>query len=124
MSSRGDNFSNLVSQDDLIRIESTNLSVLKRHHLRLLIHCLESFKAMTDQSILEEFPSEAVRQEWLLSHPDLKKDKDFVHQLLKQLSVAADYLEILAAQINKKPLLLTLDDLIDNAIQQERSDIL
>ena len=43
-----DNFENSpLSKDDINLIGSTNLSVSEKHHLRMLLHCLECFKSMS-----------------------------------------------------------------------------
>jgi len=39
-----------LSLKEIQRVEELNLSILAKHHLRLLAHCLFSFKAMDDRS--------------------------------------------------------------------------
>ena len=47
---------------ELAKIEATSLSNIERHHLRLLAHCLASFKEMANGSSMGPLPSEAFRK--------------------------------------------------------------
>ena len=105
-----------LSLADLERIESTSLSSLERHHLRLIAHCLECFKAMGQASTTGSLPTEKERFAWCMAQPSLASDRAFVSVLLEQFAVACRYLEKVAEKFNLTPLELTLDHLIDSAI--------
>ena len=103
----------LLSFEDIERIDGTGLSVVDRHHLRLLAHCLSSFKAMANGAPVGALPKEDVRLKWLLAQPALSNEREFVFVLLDQLAGAALQLERLAKECDISPLELTLEELIN-----------
>ena len=109
-----DNFeNNPLSEDDINLIGSTNLSVLEKHHLRMLLHCLECFKSMSNGKEEGLIPCKEVWVEWCLENPKMLKDDEFVQVLFEQFSGAATQLERLADAVQVAPLDLKLRDLID-----------
>ena len=113
-------FKSPLSLRDIERIDETNLSTLDRHHLRLLAHCLECFKAMEPKRSLGPLPAESLQLEWCLAQQDLSGDRAFISLLLEQFAVAAIQLEIIAATFNKSPLELNLDHLIQASFEASR----
>ena len=101
-----------LSIEEINRIDSTGLSSIDRHHLRLIAHSLACFKSISNGSISGPFPKENERLKWLLAQPALNNQKTFVYDLLDQLARAALLLERMADQFNISPLELTLEDLI------------
>ena len=109
-----DNFGNSpLSKDDINLIGSTNLSVSEKHHLRMLLHCLECFKSMSKGNEKGLIPEKEVWLEWCLKNPIMLKDDEFVQVLFEQFSGAAIQLQKLSNAIKIAPLDLTLRDLID-----------
>ena len=109
-----DNFENSpLSKDDIDLIGSTNLSVSEKHHLRMLLHCLECFKSMRKGKEEVLIPGKEVWLEWCLKNPIMLKDDEFVQALFEQFSGAAIQLERLSNALKVAPLHLTLRDLID-----------
>ena len=109
-----DNFKNSpLSNDDINLIGSVNLSIIEKHHLRMLAHCLECFKSMSNGNEEGRIPRKEVWIEWCLKNPIMLKDDDFVQVLFDQFSGAAIQLEKLATTLKVAPLDLTLQDLID-----------
>ena len=109
-----DNFENSpLSRDDVNLIASTNLSLHEKHHLRMLLHCLECFKSMSKEKEEGLIPGKDAWLEWCLQNPIILKDDEFVHVLFEQFSGAAIQLERLSNALNVAPLDLTLRDLID-----------
>ena len=102
-----------LSKEDINLIGSTNLSVSEKHHLRMLLHCLECFKSMSHGSEGGSIPSKEVWLEWCLKNPKMFKDDEFVQVLFEQFSGAAIQLERLSNALKVAPLHLTLRDLID-----------
>ena len=98
---------------DIQLIEDAQLSNLERHHLRLLAHCLESFKRMANGSPSGPLPDERARLQWCLDQPALANEEAFISLLLEQFAVAARQLENLAANCKTSPLELTVIDLIE-----------
>ena len=117
-----DNFENSpLSKDDINLIGSTNLSVSEKHHLRMLLHCLECFKSMSKENEEGLIPSKEVWLEWCLKNPLMFKDDEFVQVLFEQFSGAAIQLEKLAITLKVAPLDLTLRDLINAYDELDRS---
>ena len=109
-----DNFDNSpLSKEDINLIGSTNLSVSEKHHLRMLLHCLECFKSMSKGTKEGLIPGKEAWLEWCLQNPKMFNDDEFVHVLFEQFSGAAIQLERLSNALKVAPLDLTLRDLID-----------
>ena len=109
-----DNFeNNPLSKDDINLIGTTNLSLREKHHLRMLLHCLECFKSMSKANEEGLIPGKEVWLEWCLQNPIMLADDEFVQVLFGQFSGAAIQLERLAISLKVAPLDLTLRDLID-----------
>ena len=101
-----------LSIEEIKLIDATGLPMVDRHHLRLLAHCLASFKTMANDASSGPLPEEQDRLEWLMSQPAFTNEIDFVIVLLEQFSLAGNQLERLAATLNISPLELTLEKLI------------
>ena len=109
-----DDFKNSpLSADDINLIGLTSLSMSEKHHLRMLAHCLECFKSMSEVNNNRLIPSKEVWLEWCLKNPRMMEDDEFVQILFEQFSGAAIQLERLSNALNVAPLDLTLRDLID-----------
>ena len=102
-----------LSNDDINSIGSINLSIVEKHHLRMLAHCLECFKSMSKGNEEGLIPRKEVWLEWCLKNPIMFKDDEFVQVLFEQFSGAAIQLERLSNALKVAPLDLTLKDLID-----------
>ncbi len=110
----GDNFKNSpLSKEDITLIALTNLSVSEKHHLRMLAHCLQSFKSMKKDNPRGLLPGKEEWLEWCLKNPIMFKDDEFVHVMFEQFSGAAIQLERLSNDLKVAPLDLTLRNLID-----------
>ena len=110
----GDNFKNSpLVEDDINLIGSTNLSLSEKHHLRMLLHCLECFKSMHQENKAGSIPAKEVWLEWCLKNPIMFKDDEFVQVLFEQFSGAAIQLENLSNALKVAPLDLTLRDLMN-----------
>ena len=103
----------LLSKEDINLIAMTNLSVSEKHHLRMLLHCLQCFKSMRQGKEAGFIPGKEVWLEWCLKNPIMLKDDEFVQVLFEQFSGAAIQLERLSNALKVAPLDLTLRDLID-----------
>jgi len=101
-----------LSLDDIQKIDSTNLSHLDKHYLRLLLHCLELFKSIAEESSDGSLPSREIQLKWLRNLQTCKEDETFLQVLLDQLDVAAAELKRLAIHEQISPLELTIDHLI------------
>jgi hypothetical protein len=109
-----------IDADTIARIDATLLPQLDRHHLRLLAHCLASFREMS-ADVDGALPDAALRRQWCEQQPVVADDPQFLTLLLDQLNNAAHQLEELADNCSKVPLELSLDDLIAAAERRCRS---
>ena len=100
-----------IDAETIARIDATLLPQLDRHHLRLLAHCLASFRTMATD-LNGALPNASLRQQWCEQQPVVADDPQFLILLLNQLNNAADQLEEMADDCSKAPLELSLDDLI------------
>ena len=104
-----------IDKATIERIDSTLLPQLDRHHLRVLSHCLDSFQSMAAPGSTRAIPDENQRRCWCQQQPVVAEDAAFLDTLLLQLNSAAEQLDQLALELDKPPLALTLDDLINAA---------
>ena len=109
-----------IDAETIARIDATLLPQLDRHHLRLLAHCLASFRMMVPD-LDGALPNAALRRQWCEQQPVVADDPQFLILLLNQLNNAADQLEEMADDCSKAPLELSLDDLIAAAERRCRA---
>ena len=102
-----------LRKEEINLIGSANLSVTEKHHLRMLLHCLECFKSMRQENRAGSIPAKEVWLEWCLKNPIMVKDDEFVQILFEQFAGAAIQLERLSNALEVAPLDLTLRHLID-----------
>ena len=109
-----------LNTEEINLIGSTNLSVSEKHHLRMLLHCLECFKSMSNvnEGVI---PGKEVWVDWCLKNPIMIEDDEFVQVLFEQFSGAAIQLERLSNALKVAPLDLTLRDLINAYDELDRS---
>ena len=111
-----------LSIEEIELIQSTSLSSIERHHLRIIAHCLECFRSMSNGKNYGPLPSYETRMQWCMDQPNVSNDPDFVALLLEQFSEAAKYLEEISLLYNFSPLQLTLKDLINASLNSSNSD--
>ena len=109
-----------IDAETIARIDATLLPQLDRHHLRLLAHCLASFREMSPD-LDGALPNTSLRRQWCEQQPVVADDPQFLILLLNQLNNAADQLEAVADNCSKAPLQLSLDDLIAAAERRCRA---
>ena len=109
-----------IKLEEIQRIEKTQLSSSEKHYLRVLAHCLASFKLMANASNNNFLPNNSTRLKWLLKESGYKEDDAFLNLLLDQLEVAGKKLENLAEFYQISPLELTLDHLINSLELESR----
>ena len=102
-----------LNKEDINLIGLTNLSVVEKHHLRMLLHCLECFKSMNHGNQGRLIPGKETWLEWCLKNPIMSNDDEFLQVLFEQFSGAAIQLERLSNDLKVAPLDLTLQNLID-----------
>ena len=65
-----------LSIEEIQKIDSSGLSIMLRHRIRLLAHCLACFKRMNNSSSFGELPSKQDCLNWLLAQPSLSNDRE------------------------------------------------
>ena len=106
-----------LSIADFDKIESSGLSLISKHRIRLLAHCLSCFKEVTQNSSMDGLPSKQMLLKWILQQSSLANDREFVDILLEQFLNAERHLEKLAIECNVSPLELTLDNLLEEGFR-------
>ena len=101
-----------LSIEDIQLIDSTKLSALDKHHLRLLAHCLGSFRLMAKDDRGGDLPDRDRIENWLKEVHHLNNEDSFLMSLVEQFDFAAIQLEKIAVKMAISPLELTLEHLI------------
>ena len=116
MSDQTNSFSSPLSNEIVKQIEKLNLSIIQKHHIKLLAHCLEIFKEISkDDSLF--FEEDYLLKEWCESQSQKFNDNNFNQLLYEQMSSAAKKLNSFSRRINKNFKELDLDDLVILVVQ-------
>ncbi|WP_411877018.1 hypothetical protein [Vulcanococcus limneticus] len=110
----------MLSPEDLLELEASLLPALERHHLRLLAHSLRSLQQAADHSdggatspdAADGLPDAAALARWASGQPGLQADPGFIPVLLEQLDKAAVQLKAIAREQQRRPLQLSIADLV------------
>ena len=111
MSEQFNSFTSPIEKEVVEQIEQLNLSTIQKLHLKLLAHCLGIFKVISTQSKVD-FPTEKLLREWCVKESQKLEDEEFSNLLYKQMDAAGQKILDYSQKIEKRPLELTLDDLI------------
>ena len=116
MSNQTNWLSSPLSDEVVKSIDQLNLSIIQKHHVRLLAHCLEIFKeiAKDDTTFFEE---EKLLREWCEKQSQKFNDKNFNQLFYEQMSSAAKKLNSFSESIEKNFKELDLKDLITLVVQ-------
>tara|TARA_S200000501_G_scaffold304554_1_gene292650 strand:+ start:226 stop:582 length:357 start_codon:yes stop_codon:yes gene_type:complete len=111
MSNQTNSFASPLSDEIITKIEQLNLSIIQKHHIRLLAHCLEIFKeiGIDERSLFEE---DYILKEWCEKQSQKFNDKKFNQLFYEQMSSAAKKLNSFSKSIEKNFNDLDLEDLI------------
>ena len=120
MSNQTNSFPSPLSDEVVKKIDQLNLSTIKKHHVRLLAHCLEIFKAIgkEEKSLFEE---DELLKKWCEKQSQKFNDKNFNQLFYEQMSSAAKKLNSFSQSIEKKFNELDLEDLITLVEQNGRN---
>ena len=106
------NSSSTPLTDEIVKnIDQLNLPMMKKHHVRLLAHCLEIFKeiAKDDVSLFED---DEILREWCEKQSQIFDDKNFNQLFYEQMYSAAKKLNTFSQNIEKNFKELDLEDLV------------
>ena len=110
MSDHFNQLSNSINEKILQEIEGLNLPPLQKHHVRLLLHCLQVFRDIAVQNNNPLITDQDLRL-WCQLESSKFEDKAFSDLLFEQMSLARNKLEFFSNEINKNLLDLNISDL-------------
>ncbi len=111
MSNQINSFPSPLSDEIVKNIDQLNLPIIKKHHVRLLAHCLEVLKEIAKDDITL-FEEDKLLREWCERQAEKFNDKNFNQLFYEQMSSAAKKLNSFSQSIEKKFKDLDLEDLI------------
>ena len=120
MSNKTNYFSSPISDEIVKNIDQLKLSIIQKHHIRLLAHCIEVLKdiAQDDITLFEE---DKLLREWCDRQSEKFNDKNFNQLFYEQMSSAAKKLNSFSQTVEKKFKELDLEDLVTLVEQNERN---
>ena len=111
MSNNLDPFSNLLNIETIQEIDNLDLTIMQKHHLRILTHCLQILKTINvDNSF--EYQNKNPLREWCDNQSKKFDDKKFSDLFYEQLESISKKLSIFSKKIGKSIEDLEIDDLV------------
>ena len=111
MSNQTNSLSSPISEEFAKNIDRLDLSIIQKHHIRLLAHCLEIFKEIAKDEV-SQFEEDELLREWCEKQSNQFNDTNFNYLFYEQMSSAAKKLNLFSQSIEKKLKDLDLEDLI------------
>ncbi len=111
MSNHLDPLSNPLNMQTIQEIETLDLPIMQKHHVRILAHCLQIFKIITADKSSELSDKNPLR-EWCDYQSNKFDDKKFSDLFYKQLESTAKKLNTFSKRIGKNIEDLDIDDLV------------
>ena len=111
MSSPLDPLSNSLTLQTIQSIEKLNLPIMKKHHLRILVHCLAILNSISsDNSFFSD--QENLLRQWCNNESRKFNDQKFSDLLYEQLALTAKKLNLFSQKIGKDIKDLDIEDLV------------
>jgi len=111
MSNHFDPLSNPLNIQTIKEIDNLSLSIMQKHHVRILAHCLQILKIINaDDSF--EYQNKNLLREWCDNESKKFNDKKFSDILYEQLEATTKKLSIFSKKIGKNIEDLEIDDLV------------
>jgi len=111
MSNHLDPLSNPLNTQTIQEIENLDLPIMQKHHVRILAHCLQIFKIITEDNSSELCDKNPLR-EWCDNQSKKFDDKKFSDLFYEQLESTAKKLNTFSQRIGKNIEDLEIDDLV------------
>ena len=111
MSNHLDPFSNQLNIETIQEIDNLDLPIMQKHHLRILAHCLQILKIISEENSFEYQKKNSLR-EWCDNQSRKFDDKKFSDLFYNQLDSTAKKLNTFSQAIGKNIEDLEIDDLI------------
>ena len=120
MSNPTNSFPSPLSDEMVKNIDQLNLPIIKKHHVRLLAHCLEILKEIgkDENSVFEE---DELLKKWCEKQSQKFNDENFNQLFYKQMSLAAKKINFFSKSIDKNFKELDLEDLITLVEQNQEN---
>jgi len=111
MSNNFDPSSNPLNIQTIKEIDNLELPTMQKHHLRILIHCLQILKTIkSDES--SQFRNKNALREWCDNQSRKFEDKKFSDLFYAQLELTAKKLNTFSQSIGKSINDLEIEDLV------------
>ena len=111
MSKHLDPLSNPLNIETIQEIDNLDLSIMQKHHLRILAHCLQILKIINLDNCLEYKNKNSLR-EWCDNQSRKCDDKKFSDLFYEQLESTSKKLSTFSKKIGKNIEDLEIDDLV------------
>jgi len=111
MSNNLDPFSNPLNIQTIMEIDNLELSIMQKHHVRILAHCLQILKVIDkDNSFVHQ--NKNPLREWCDNQSKKFDDKKFSDLFYHQLESTSKKLSTFSEKIGKNINDLEIDDLV------------
>ena len=111
MSNHLDPLSNPLNMQTIQEIDNLDLPIMKKHHLRILAHCLQILKILNiDNSF--EYQNKNTLREWCDNQSKKFDDEKFSDLFYKQLESTSKKLSIFSKKLGKTIEELEIADLV------------
>ena len=111
MSNHLDPLSNSFNLEIIQEIDNLDLPLMKKHHLRILAHCLQILKIVNEENSFE-YPNKNPLREWCDNQSKKFDDKKFSDLFYEQLECTSKKLSTFSKKIGKNIKDLEIDDLV------------
>ena len=111
MSNHLDPSSNPLNIETIQEIDNLDLTIMQKHHLRILAHCLQILKIISKENSFGDQNKNPLR-EWCDNQSRKFDDKKFSDLFYEQLESTAKKLNIYSKRIGKNVKDLKVDDLV------------
>ena len=111
MSNNLDPISNPLNIQTIKEIDNLDLSIIKKHHVRILAHCLEILKIINIENS-SEYQNKNSLREWCDNQSKKFDDKKFSDLFYEQLESTSKKLSTFSKKIGKNIEDLEIDDLV------------
>ena len=112
MSNQTNSFLSPLDEEAIKNIDQLNLSIIQKHHVRLLAHCLEILKKIALRDENPFFDEDEALREWCEKQSQEFNDKKFNKLFYEQMSSASKKLNSYSKKAGKKFKELDIEDLI------------
>ena len=109
MSNNFDPLSNPLNIQTIQEIDNLDLTIMQRHHIRILAHCLQILKIINSDN---SFESKKLLREWCDNQSKKFDDKKFSDLFYHQLESTSNKLITFSKKIGKNIEDLEIDDLV------------